>query len=531
MEFTNTLPTMLCCECGIAIEPNKANMCVSCLRNKVDICEDIGKAQSMYSCRTCHRFLLPPWSDAQLESKELMAACLKKVTGLSKLKLIDAVWIWTEPHSMRLKIKITVQKEVVNGAILQQACVITYVVRNQQCEHCQQQFATGAWHSVVQVRQRVSHKRTFYYLEQLLLKHRAHSECVNIVAFKDGMDFYFIGKQQGVRFISFLESHIPCKTKYSRKLVSADIKNGTANFKHNHIVEIVPVCKDDLLILPKTLANNLSDISPLCMVKSVNAGIHLIDPCTAERQELNAEKYWKNQFIAKMTSKELTKFIVLSVELVSSQHRVSAKRRRIDNAKLRIAECVIARERDFGQNDIQFTVISHLGSVLREGDEVMGFDLTNASWANELDVVKQIRRDLPDVILVRKVYAPKGDRVWQLKHLDIDEDERKDKNRGNIFEDRDYNNFLQELDADKEMRSTVNLYKDPKMAGANMDTDLDEEEVHIDELLEGLEIDENEGNDGEDEDIVATTRIFNSYQGLAVLEGEGEEDEVDEDDL
>ena len=31
-----------------------------------------------------------------------------------------SVWIWTEPHSMRLKIKITIQKEVMNGAILQQ---------------------------------------------------------------------------------------------------------------------------------------------------------------------------------------------------------------------------------------------------------------------------------------------------------------------------------------------------------------------------------------------------------------------------
>jgi NMD protein affecting ribosome stability and mRNA decay len=51
----------------------------------------------------------------------------------------------------------------------------------------------GSWHAVVQVRQRVTHKRTFYYLEQLLLKHNAHSDCLNIVTFRDGMDFYFTG--------------------------------------------------------------------------------------------------------------------------------------------------------------------------------------------------------------------------------------------------------------------------------------------------------------------------------------------------
>lgn len=34
------------------------------------------------------RFLCPPWQKVQLESKELMAACLRKIPGLSKVKLI-----------------------------------------------------------------------------------------------------------------------------------------------------------------------------------------------------------------------------------------------------------------------------------------------------------------------------------------------------------------------------------------------------------------------------------------------------------
>lgn len=87
-----------------------------------------------------------------LESKELMTVCLRKVTGLSKVKLIDAVWIWTEPHSLRLKIKLTVQKEVINGAVLQQASVVEFVIRNQQCKACEASFAQGNWHAIVQVR-------------------------------------------------------------------------------------------------------------------------------------------------------------------------------------------------------------------------------------------------------------------------------------------------------------------------------------------------------------------------------------------
>ena len=269
--------------CSVAIEPNAANMCISCLRGRVDICEGLSSQLSIHSCRTCKRWLLPPWKDCQLESKELMAACLHKITGLSSVKLIDAVWIWTEPHSLRLKIKITVQKEVVNGAILQQSLIVTYVMRNQQCEHCMQQFATGAWHSVVQVRQRVNHKRTFYFLEQLLLKNQAHQECINIVTYRDGMDFYFALKQQGARFVDFLECHVPTKSKYSRKLVSADMQAGTANYKHNHIVELAPVCKDDLVLLPKRVAKACSGISPLCLIKAIQASIHVIDPLTGER--------------------------------------------------------------------------------------------------------------------------------------------------------------------------------------------------------------------------------------------------------
>ncbi len=111
----------------------------------------------------------------------MLAACLRKINGLSQVKLIDASWIWTEPHSQRLKIKLTIQKEVMNGAILQQATIVEFTVRNQQCVRCQASFAQGAWHAVVQVRQRAAHKRTFFFLEQILLRHNAHSECVNII--------------------------------------------------------------------------------------------------------------------------------------------------------------------------------------------------------------------------------------------------------------------------------------------------------------------------------------------------------------
>jgi len=452
MNAPEVLPTLLCCICGVEIEHNPCNMCVSCLKDKVDITEDINKTLTIHSCRNCGRWLCPPWQELQLESKELMATCLRKISGLSKVKLIDAVWVWTEPHSLRLKIKLTIQKEVMNGAVLQQACIVEFTIRNQQCVRCQANFATGAWHAVVQVRQRVSHKRTFFFLEQLLLKYNAHADCINIVTFRDGMDFYFIDKQQGIKFVDFLASHVPTKHKYARKLVSASFTDNTANFKHNHMVTIVPICKDDLLILPKPLAAQLSNISRLVLVRNVAAEIHIFDPLTCEKQEIVSEKYFREEFQSVMTSRQLIRFIVLGIEVIPMNtagvapsginrnvnsnnlrdvnpsvdfnmnnkrgaesvmsfasvmsrnyndgprkrravgeasaafqqvHRPSSKQRGGHDKKMRLVEVTVAREKDFGVNDTQFTVITHLGNILKEGDIALGYDICTSHWAQE----------------------------------------------------------------------------------------------------------------------------------------------------
>ena len=58
---------------------------------------------------------------------------------------------------------------------------------------------------------------------------------------------------------------------------------------------------------------------------------------------------------------------------------------------------MVARERDLGTNEIQYTVRTHLGNVLQAGDLAWGFDLVNANvndeYANKLDA-----RSLPDVV-------------------------------------------------------------------------------------------------------------------------------------
>lgn len=67
------------------------------------------------------------------------------------------------------------------------------------------------------------HKRTFLYLEQLILKNGAHKDTLNIKEAKNGIDFYFAHRNQAEKMLDFLCSVAPCKYVKSSELISEDI--------------------------------------------------------------------------------------------------------------------------------------------------------------------------------------------------------------------------------------------------------------------------------------------------------------------
>jgi nonsense-mediated mRNA decay protein 3 len=70
---------------------------------------------------------------------------LKNIKGLKRVKLIDAGFVWTEPHSMRLKVKLTIQKEVANNTMLQQNFVAEFQIENLQCDDCKKTYTPHTW--------------------------------------------------------------------------------------------------------------------------------------------------------------------------------------------------------------------------------------------------------------------------------------------------------------------------------------------------------------------------------------------------
>lgn len=387
------------------------NMCKSCIATETDVAEGIELDAELAQCKGCLRFQsrgkkqqassqTGAWLDCDWESAELMALCLKSVHGLQKAKLMDAGFIWTEPHSKRVKVKLTLQREVLNHAVIQNSCVVTYVIKNTQCPDCTKKYRNNTWRSLVQIRQKTDHKRTFLRLEQVILKHKAHQNAIGIATVKEGMDFYFGTKSTAEKFIHFLTAHVPMRAKSSSKLISENVHNGTANLQTTYSIELSPVCRDDLLLLPNKVAQSCGNISPIVLCARTTAMIHLVDPRTGQKGELSCDKYWKVPFLPLETSPAMVEFIVLDVEPVGENDYKNKSQQQ--DSKFVVADVEIARASDFGVNDTTFLIRTHLGALLQAGDSVKGYDLTTSNFGTQYTY--SLKEELPDIVLVRKVF-------------------------------------------------------------------------------------------------------------------------------
>ena len=507
--------TMLCCECGTPIDGSKGLvMCYDCIKMKVDITEGIPRESNVSFCRDCERFLQPPgqWIRARLESRELLAICLKKLKGLNKVRLIDASFIWTEPHSRRIKVKVTIQGEAMLNTLIQQSFEVEYFVNAMQCPDCAKSYTANTWTATVQIRQKVPHKRTFLYLEQMILKNNAHVNTVSIKEVKDGLDFFYGQKNHAIKMVDFLTSSVPAKYKKSEELISQDSHTDVSKYKFTYSVELVPICKDDLVVLPKKIAKSLGNISQFVICHKVSNSVQFLDPKTLQTAELPAPVYWRNPFNSLADSSQLVEFIVLDVESTG-----------IVKDKRVLADITVARAVDLGVNDQEYYIRSHLGGILHAGDSVMGYFIANSNYNS--DLFDELKYDyVPDVVLVKKLYPKraKSKRNWKLKrmakeHNDIDASkeynnaraERQDFERA----EKDYEMFLQEIEEDAEFRNNVNVYKNngESEEGAEDDSadgeddgkefeDSDAPHIDMDELLD--EIDELTLEDQRKDDVV-----------------------------
>ena len=265
-------------------------------------------------------------------------------------------------------------------------------------------------------------------------------------------------------------------------------------------MEICTLCKDDLLFLPKAVARHIGNISRLVLVKNITNVIHVIDPITGQTGTIESDAYWRDPFRPVITAARtrLTRYVVLGKEPVylernASRKGVSKKQRS------KLALITSARESDLGTNDSTLVERSHLGYLMKGGDVCLGYDLRETQLVD--DDAEEARTDgkFPDVVYVRKLYggvaAGESDaarkRMFRLQRLNVkkgDEEgaggRRKKAKKDAETDHMDEEDFLQELEADREMRARVNIYKS--------DTALKEERNNERDEDDGDENDEDE---------------------------------------
>lgn len=359
------------------------------------------------------------------------------------MKVVEAFWIWTEPHSKRLRVGIDVEKSILDGKVtLRQRVEIMYVIINRQCLECIRTATDHSWGAVIQLRQRGGHTHSLSkglaHIENEIWRASLHNLMLGVEKAKNGLDMFFKQKNQAEKVVTFLTARLPATVKLSKKMVSADRKSNTQKYEHAFLVDVAPLVKHDIVLVPKDRSKGSGQ--ELMVVNKVSSSIHCISPVTLKKMEISPTKYFAAPFLPLMSPSQLVSFIVLDVEPMpaSESEKINTKQassrtsRKVRKAKGRedvageedegsddlvrnqggiLAEIEIARESDLGCNNITFRVISHLGHLLLAGDSVLGYDLTHSSTFSDLSAGG---RDFSqtnavgvsqDIVLVRKVFT------------------------------------------------------------------------------------------------------------------------------
>lgn len=383
------------------------------------------------------------------------------------MKILEAIWVWTEPHSKRLRVCVDVEKSVLDGKVdLRQRVEIVYIVINRQCSECIRDASDHSWGAVIQLRQRVSSaqalSRGLAHIENELWKASLHNLMLGVETVKNGLDMFFKHKNQAEKVVNFLLSRLPVRVKISKKMVSADRKSNTQKYEHAYLVDVAPLAKHDLVLLPRESGRG----SDIMVVSKVSSSLRLVSPLTLRRVDLTASKYFSSPFSALLNPAQLVSFVVLDVHIVSAQevqpvpakgprrqklsrHSKSVKKSTPTpvgsvmgavapdsslggpaegiqgEATVRtqgglLAEVEVARESDLGTNDTTYRVMTHLGHILSAGDIVLGFDLSHSTLAalegvgegGELTVTDSDRHAhaiiSQEIVLIRKEVDERG---------------------------------------------------------------------------------------------------------------------------
>ena len=550
-----TYSKIVCCLCSAVIDANPRGTCEACLKKSLNIKTCIPTEFELQYCKGCQRFLRPPYVKIERDSADMMKLCLSRIKSYDKkVKIIDSNFIYTEPHSKVIKIKISIQKEVEKN-ILSQNLIIEFKEKWNLCRDCQKLQTPHTWSSCVQIRQRVPHKKTMLYLEQIILKNKMQKSSLYFNEANEGFDFFFSTRRAGEIFSNWIATVVPCKITYTKKYVSLSTSTFT------YLVDVANVAKYDLFLLDKESYKKLGGIGPLLICTRLSSRTIFEDPRTFNHLYLDGNTFFKYKFNPFCNSNQLTEFLVLDVyeeidynfgninnnntnnnknekkkknkgkkknkrkkdesdseeekkeennvintnesESVDSmsistnyEKGVKDKEKKLEEDKEYILKCkktfikIIRNNNEKDKGEI-IEIKSHLADVIKVGEIYLGYDLKSINLDSENSAFLEGNINrLPDVILVRKKV-----------NIDI-----KDKKLKRLFEEKNKKenkeekenmmNFLEEIHDDKDLNENIinENEKDKKDENKN---DEQKKENDIDKKNEINVIDDKDKNEKE----------------------------------
>lgn len=545
-----TYSKIVCCLCSAVIDANPRGTCEACLKKSLNIKTCIPTEFELVYCKECHRFLRPPYVKIERESADMMKLCLSRIKSYDKkIKIIDSNFIYTEQHSKVIKIKITIQKEIEKN-ILSQDLIIEFKEKWNLCRDCQKLQTPHTWASCVQIRQRVPHKKTMLYLEQIILKNKMQKSSLYFEEANDGFDFFFSTRRAGEIFSNWIATVVPSKITYTKKYVSLSTSTFT------YLVDVANVAKYDLFLLDKESYKKLGGIGPLLICTRLSSRTIFEDPRTFNHLYLDGNTFFKYKFNKFCNSNQLTEFLVLDVyeeidynfgsmnnnknsgkndkkkkkgkkkknrknkdesdseeekeennniNEISEEDTISLstnyekgvkdKEKKIEEEKEHILKCrktfikLIRNNNEKDKGEI-IEIKSHLAEVIKPGDIYLGYDLRTINLDSENSAYLEANiNKLPDVILARKkINVDVKDK--KLKRLFEGKNKKENKEEKN-----DMMEFLEEINDEKDLKDNIineNLDENNNNEKKNDDIKEDDKKDEIEENVEKKDKNENE---------------------------------------
>ena len=545
-----TYSKIVCCLCSAVIDANPRGTCEACLKKSLNIKTCIPTEFELVYCKECHRFLRPPYVKIERESADMMKLCLSRIKSYDKkIKIIDSNFIYTEPHSKVIKIKITIQKEIEKN-IISQDLIIEFKEKWNLCRDCQKLQTPHTWASCVQIRQRVPHKKTMLYLEQIILKNKMQKSSLYFEEANDGFDFFFSTRRAGEIFSNWIATVVPSKITYTKKYVSLSTSTFT------YLVDVANVAKYDLFLLDKESYKKLGGIGPLLICTRLSSRTIFEDPRTFNHLYLDGNTFFKYKFNKFCNSNQLTEFLVLDVyeeidynfgsmnnnknsgkndkkkkkgkkkknrknkdesdseeekeennniNEISEEDTISLstnyekgvkdKEKKIEEEKEHILKCrktfikLIRNNNEKDKGEI-IEIKSHLAEVIKPGDIYLGYDLRTINLDSENSAYLEANiNKLPDVILARKkINVDVKDK--KLKRLFEGKNKKENKEEKN-----DMMEFLEEINDERDLKDNIineNLDENNNNEKKNDNIKEDDKKDEIEENVEKKDKNENE---------------------------------------